>query len=256
MTSEDSTSSLLLRLSGPMQSWGTSSRFTERDSGLEPSKSGVIGLLCAALGRKRSEDVSDLAALRMGVRVDRAGVLRNDYQTAGGSRAPSHISPADAQNTAPPRQNTGVILADGSPGRAIVSNRAYLADAVFLVGLEARDVEQLREIESAVLAPHWPLFLGRRGYVPSEPIALPGGGVRVGVPLVAALSSEPKVSQTQTRDAMLLRLVIEVEDGGARRMDQPIGAAFRDRTFGPRYVQSLFISVSPPNEEREDSIGI
>ena len=59
---------LLLRLAGPMQAWGTQSRFTVRDTGLEPSKSGVIGLLCAAL---RSEPArSNVCALR------RAGGLR------------------------------------------------------------------------------------------------------------------------------------------------------------------------------------
>ena len=36
---------LLLQLVGPMQAWGVTSRFDERDSGLEPSKSGVFGLL-------------------------------------------------------------------------------------------------------------------------------------------------------------------------------------------------------------------
>jgi CRISPR system Cascade subunit CasD len=36
---------LLLRLAGPMQAWGTQSRFVNRDTELEPSKSGVIGLL-------------------------------------------------------------------------------------------------------------------------------------------------------------------------------------------------------------------
>ena len=45
---------LLLRLEGPLQSWGTSSRFPQRDTGFEPSKSGVIGLLCAALGKPRA----------------------------------------------------------------------------------------------------------------------------------------------------------------------------------------------------------
>src|SRR3990172_4719032 len=44
---------LLLRLVGPMQSWGTTSRFDQRDTGKEPSKSGVIGLLAAALGIDR-----------------------------------------------------------------------------------------------------------------------------------------------------------------------------------------------------------
>ncbi len=66
-------SALLLRLAGPMQSWGVQRRFSVRDTGLEPSKSGVVGLLCAARGRRREEPVTDLAALGMGVRVDREG---------------------------------------------------------------------------------------------------------------------------------------------------------------------------------------
>lgn len=43
-------STLLMRLAGPLQSWGTTSRFDQRDTGKEPSKSGVIGLMAAALG--------------------------------------------------------------------------------------------------------------------------------------------------------------------------------------------------------------
>src|SRR5438045_450395 len=85
---------LLLRLAGPMQSWGTNSRFKIRDTGLEPSKSGIIGLLCCALGKPRDETHLDnrdkpsletLAALRMGVRVNCEGVMKRDYQTAGGA---------------------------------------------------------------------------------------------------------------------------------------------------------------------------
>ena len=90
------TSTLLLRLAGPMQSWGTRSRFTERDTELEPSKSGVIGLICAALGRTRTESVDDLSQLRMGVRVDFQGTLSRDFHTAGALqrvyRASSNIS--------------------------------------------------------------------------------------------------------------------------------------------------------------------
>ena len=60
---------LLLRLSGPMQSWGVQSRFGVRDTGLEPSKSGVIGLVCAAMGIPRSDDSSlaEVSRLRFGV---------------------------------------------------------------------------------------------------------------------------------------------------------------------------------------------
>lgn len=45
-------STLLLRLAGPMQSWGTDSKFDVRRTGREPSKSGVIGLVAAALASR------------------------------------------------------------------------------------------------------------------------------------------------------------------------------------------------------------
>lgn len=41
---------LLLRLAAPLQSWGSDSKFETRKTGREPTKSGVVGLLAAALG--------------------------------------------------------------------------------------------------------------------------------------------------------------------------------------------------------------
>ena len=73
---------LLLRLVGPMQSWGFRSRFDHRDTALEPTRSGVIGLLCAALGWPRDADLSRFSDLQMGVRVDAPGRVMTDYQTA------------------------------------------------------------------------------------------------------------------------------------------------------------------------------
>src|SRR5690606_40565014 len=73
---------LRMRFAGPMQSWGTRSRFDHRDTEVAPSKSGVIGLVAAALGRHRDEPIGDLASLRLGVRLDREGVLMRDYHTA------------------------------------------------------------------------------------------------------------------------------------------------------------------------------
>src|SRR5699024_9602305 len=48
-----------------------------------PTKTGVIGLVANALGRSRTDDVSDLTGLLYAVRVDREGTLERDYQTAG-----------------------------------------------------------------------------------------------------------------------------------------------------------------------------
>src|SRR5947209_1111485 len=112
-------STLLLRLAGPLQSWGTQSRFSIRDAGLEPSKSGVIGLLCAALGRARDAPLDDLALLRMGVRVDREGKVLVDYQTAGGVHRRG--------------ETYGVSKANQGNPETVTSHRYYLADADFLV---------------------------------------------------------------------------------------------------------------------------
>ena len=204
---------LLLRLQGPMQSWGTTSRFDERDTQLEPSKSGVLGLVCAALGRDRSEPVEDLAALRMGVRIDREGVPMRDYQTA-----------------------TGVAVASSGKAdrnRTVVSPRYYLSDAVFLVGLEGNQI-LLARIQAALRAPVWPLALGRKSFVPSSPVYLPDGLLEK--PLELALSHWPCLvgaPPEQTRRGML-----EDVAEGAVRLDQPVGP-FAARSFGPRFVKPI-----------------
>jgi CRISPR-associated Cas5-like protein len=42
--------SLVIRLAGPVQSSGETSRFNRRDTAAEPTKSGLLGLLAAARG--------------------------------------------------------------------------------------------------------------------------------------------------------------------------------------------------------------
>lgn len=211
---------LLLRLAGPMQSWGTTSRFDERDSQLEPSKSGVLGLVCAALGRDRAEPVNDLARLKMGVRVDREGLLMRDYQTA-----------------------TGVISAAGKVdmARTVISPRYYLADAAFLVGLEGDDRALLERIHAALRAPHWPLALGRKSFPPGAPLWLEDAIREQG--LRDALLAWPRLAQPRNdqRDEPL-RMVLEHENAGAVRLDQPV-APFAERRFGPRYIASETVHV-------------
>jgi len=211
---------LLLRLAAPMQSWGTTSRFDERDSQLEPSKSGVLGLVCAALGRDRSEAVDDLALLKMGVRVDREGLLMRDYQTA-----------------------TGVVSAAGKVdlGRTVISPRYYLADAAFLVGLEGADRNLLERIHDALRAPVWPLALGRKAFPPGEPVWLEAGVRDEG--LRETLLAWPRLAPPLWEHrGEPLRFVLEHESEGAVRLDQPV-APFAERRFGPRYIASESINV-------------
>ena len=216
---------LLLRLAGPMQSWGTTSRFDERDSQLEPSKSGVLGLLCAALGRDRTEPLDDLAALRMGVRVDREGLLMRDYQTA-----------------------TGVLIAaDAKPDlrRTVVSPRYYLADAAFLVGLEGSDAGLLTACQAALQAPCWPLALGRKSYLPSLPVWLDQDSAIQSGALASTLAAQARIAPCRAEHRnQPVRLLLEHASTGALRHDQPT-APFAARRFGPRFVQSGVLDHVP-----------
>lgn len=218
---------LLLRLSGPLQSWGVQSRFTVRDTGLEPSKSGVIGLLCAALGCRRDHPVDDLCRLVMGVRVDQEGTVARDFHTAG---------------------KGGILRASGTVERKnlVVSNRYYLADARFLVGLEEDDVVLLTRLHAAIRDPHWPLYLGRKAFVPGEPVWLPDG-LRPGETLMEALRSYPWLGCDPRKHPEQVRLVLDDPVGPETRPDVPL--SFAERRFAPRQVRTEFIAAPPLREE-------
>ena len=220
---------LLLRLAGPMQSWGVQSRFTERDTGVEPSKSGVIGLLCAALGRPRHAELKDLIDLRMGVRVDREGILKMDFHTAGGAHRRG--------------DKYGVARADGSgPSKdPVVSRRYYLADADFLVGLE-EDATLLRRLDAALSRPVWSLYLGRKAFVPGGPLGL---GL-VDLPLGQALRSYPWIARTKReRPPLSLRLVLDAPFGSTAEVRPDVPLSFAERRFILRYVKTDFMNLTP-----------
>lgn len=211
-------STLLLRLAGPLQAWGTESRFNTRHTGTVPSKSGVIGLLAAALGLRRDADLTELRGLRFGVRTDQPGHLLRDFQM--------------------------VHYVKKKKEEADVTYRYYLSDAVFLVGLEG-ERSILDELENALRMPVWPLYLGRRSCPPSLPLVL---GVR-DLPLDNALRQEPwQVSpwrkeqwrRTHPGERPTCPLVTDGDGnshGSAVVQDIPISFDQRDRQYGFRTVE-------------------
>jgi len=238
-------SCLVLRLAGPMQSWGTQSRFTERDTGLEPSRSGVIGLLCAALGVSRSDTAKQgennplvrFQSLVMGVRVDREGVLSRDYQTAGAGDILG--------------RSYGIRRANGTidPKAISLSNRYYLADAEFHVALEGED-ELLEELEKALQSPRWPLYLGRKAFPPTPPLSV---GIREGSvrDVLCSLPWRKRTGRDTPPDG--LRLVLECAPGeGAVRMDNPLCFAETERRYSLRYVKTEYCRDFPIQEAKED----
>ena len=75
--------SILLKFSGPLQSWGTESHFETRYTDLYPSKSAVLGLLAASMGYRRDDPrIEELKKLKFAVRVDQRGEVERDYHIA------------------------------------------------------------------------------------------------------------------------------------------------------------------------------
>jgi CRISPR system Cascade subunit CasD len=204
-----------------MQSWGTTSRFDQRDTGKEPSKSGVVGLLAAALGINRENwtDLEPLTCLSMGVRHDRPGVPKRDYQTA------QHIISADRSKI----------------HETAVTTRDYLADAAFLVAFEGNNRALLEKVHDNLKNPAWPLALGRKSYVPSDSIWIEDG--LQDAPLREVLARWPWIASPRKWEEPPEKLLVslESEDGsGVLKMDQPL-SSFAERRFGARFVRSEWI---------------
>ncbi|MDR3084883.1 MAG: type I-E CRISPR-associated protein Cas5/CasD [Christensenellaceae bacterium] len=228
-------STLLLRLAAPMQAWGTSSRFTQRSTSREPSKSGVIGLLAAALGRRRDADLADLSALRFGVRIDQPGVLLRDFHTAH-------------------------VWEGASAKQSFVSERHYLADALFLVGLEG-DEALLKLLDEALQSPSFPLYLGRRSCPPTGRLSL---GLRA-APLGEALKAEPWLAAKWYRDKERrredvppgeemprLELVLDAAEGSVLSRDLPLSFDPAHRRYGFRTSSRETLSVQGMNQTEHD----
>ena len=144
---------LILRLEGTLQAWGEMSKWDSRDSADIPTKSGIIGLLGCALGLERGDPVLRQLndAVTLAVRADRAGLRAADFQTVTGSPL----------RTAEGKRKSG--------GDTIISRRTYLQDACFTVFLKASE-EWITRLQTALISPKWPVFLGRKSCVPSRPV--------------------------------------------------------------------------------------
>lgn len=196
-------STLLLRFAGPMQAWGADSRFDIRKTNREPTKSGVVGLLAAALGMRRDEPLDELAALRFGVRVDREGVLLRDFHMVKGEKS------------------------------SYVTTRYYLCDAAFLVGLYSGDEALMERLEDAVRHPAYPLFLGRRSCPPEGRLCL---GLR-DMELEEALREEPLLVERKENVPERVRFVLDDPTGGGRAHDVPVSYSPFDRQYAYRAVR-------------------
>ena len=208
------TGSVIMLLTGPLQSWGgPAPGVYERPTEAMPSLSGVVGIIANALGRKRTDPIGDIAAgASLAVRADRPGVLVNDFHTIGTPGRYALVADSAKQSKNP-----------------VPTRRRYLADAAFLaVYTPPPHGKPAAEVLDALLNPFRPLYLGRRSCTPSE---------RIAVSLTAVGKDPEEILKT----ARVLR------DPGHRRRQAPMSDAdFYSLADSDDTVQVLIETMADP----------
>ena len=166
---------LLLWLEAPLQSWGFDSKFGRRETLKFPTRSGVVGLVCSALGAggEQRELLAEFSSLRQTVisfvrsrqtengkqKLDREPLLR-DFQMVG-----SGYDDRDPWMSLmiPKTISGGKSVGGGTK----MTYRFYLQDTFFAVIFESLSQRSL-EIAEALRNPVWDLYLGRKNCVPTD----------------------------------------------------------------------------------------
>lgn len=171
---------LVFQLYGPLAAWGDIAVGETRPSALTPTKSAILGLVAAALGLRRP-DTADNEADRqtwegahaalaegygMAVKVECPGLPLSDYHTA---QVPS--SGKGKNHMVFPTRRDELTRVARYDLNTILSRREYRQDAFCAIALWARagTPHDLNALRDSLLAPLFPLYLGRK----SCPLALP-----------------------------------------------------------------------------------
>jgi CRISPR system Cascade subunit CasD len=225
---------LALMLDAPLMSWGFASRFQRRTTALYPTRSGILGMLCAALGAGKgsaieAEWLAQLERVRLTVlaipRQPEGCSLRlqirrlEDYHTTGGGY--------DKRTHAGwiPRKASG-----GPCDNATLSSRQYLLDAKFGLML-AGSSATLERLAEALCNPRWGIWFGRKSCLPAAPVLRGGGVVATADQALVALGLAGRNLTTFAR----VEEVASFADGTDTLMDAPVN--FLTREFKPRRIR-------------------
>lgn len=238
---------LLLWLEGPLQSWGHDSRFGRRDSLPFPTKSGVIGIICAALGAAGPQEplLARFADLDMQV----FGFSRQDKNGTVSLREPLlcdfHMVGSGYDDKDPWQRLLIPKTSDGKKavgGGTKITYRYYLQDRAFAV-LLAVPADLLATLVEALQNPVWDLALGRKNCVPTEFIFQ---GQFSNLPDAEQAAEKMASEKQRVRD---LKVVTGVVDGGEVLMLNDIPVAFGEqKRYRDRQV-SLFSEKSASGSE-------
>ena len=193
-------------------------------------------MLAAAVGKRRTDPIEDLLSLRFGVRKDQPGRVIRDFHTA---------RTLDGKTSMP------------------LSDRYYLADAVFLAGIEG-DTALLEGLDEALRHPFFPLYLGRRSCPPTHPVSLGLREAGLLERLAQAVGRRGKQHRHDPFDAELLldqevvqEAALPARERGAVRGSRDVPASFdpRRRDYGFRQVERLTARVSAPEPDPHDPMA-
>ena len=224
---------LILRLAGPLQSWGVRSRFVRRTTESMPTKSGLIGLLAAAKGLRRTDPLEDLLDLQLAVRTELSGTILRDFQTA-------HHQ----------------VTKKSAP----LSDRYYWADALFTAYIGGAD-PVIAGLHEALRDPAYPLYLGRRSCVPEGRLVLGVADTSV-AEQVRCTPWQAPVHRRRAFKGPTISLDVQADDGvfqglaPARQLqDVPVSFNPEHRVYTMRSVVDTRVEVAHPDHTQEDANG-
>jgi len=212
---------LALYFDAPLQSWGFASKFDRRTTLAHPTRSGVIGLLCAASGVDRA-DTEGLRRLDGDLGVDvytfAQGGRLTDFHTVGGG----YDSKCDAQKIC--------RKASGGTGSTVQTWREYLEDARFGAVISG-DAERINVLAAHVQNPVWGVWLGRKACIPAARVF---AGIYADKDAAVAALGAAAGGRPATR---IVREATTFEDGTDTLMDRPLNFDPNAREFAPRRIR-------------------
>lgn len=227
-----------LLLDGPLQSWGHASRFDRRTTALHPTRSGVLGLIAAAMGiDKESPDEAG--------QLGRLAPLRLTTVTLGRQSRRGQALPM--RRLEDYHTVTGIRRASGKvdPEATVQTFRHYLLDARFGVLIEG-PASLLDEIAMALRDPKWGVWLGRKSCIPASPVLAGGPAAlaevwvtllqRAGLPDIMTVEQFDRVVEADPADLAADRL-----DDAPLAYGAPIG-----RRHGLRWIKTVPRSLEGP----------
>lgn len=172
MSDPTTTRAVAILLDGPMQSWGSSSRFTRRETEAFPTKSALIGLLAAAAGIDKhaadeAEQLAPLAALRLSIfRLPQPGgrlaEQLSDFHTVGGGY--------DAKDSAFDKMSIPRKASGGPSANAVITHRSYLTGVRFIACFSGA-VDVVEAAARQLGNPVWGVWFGRKTCLPAMPLS-------------------------------------------------------------------------------------